>query len=107
MGASKLHIHTKRHIDLAAIAKVLAHPARVAILDYISKYEGCICEEISQEIGLSQPTTSQHLQVIKKAGLLKGTYQGRRFCYCLDTTQFLEFQKAIDHYFTKTSANCC
>lgn len=107
MGATKLSIHSSSQIAIAEIAKVLAHPARVAILDYISKNQECICEDITHKIGLSQPTISQHLQVIRKAGLLKGTYQGKRFCYCINTDRFLEFQKLMNHYFNTTSARCC
>ena len=73
MGATKDHIHSKAINDIAEMAKVFAHPARVAILQYISKQESCICNEIVDEIGLSQPTISQHLKVINSAGLLKGT----------------------------------
>lgn len=107
MGATKLSIHTPNQIALAEFAKVLAHPARVAILDYISKNQECICEDITSEIGLSQSTISQHLQVIKKAGLLKGTFEGKRFCYCINTDRFLEFQQLMNHYFDTTSARCC
>ncbi|MCW9037932.1 metalloregulator ArsR/SmtB family transcription factor, partial [Altibacter sp.] len=69
MGVTKISLHTTEQIEIAEIAKVLAHPARVAILQYISKQEGCICNDIVDEVGLAQPTISQHLQVIRKAGL--------------------------------------
>lgn len=107
MGVTKLDIHSDAQIAISEIAKVLAHPARVAILDYISKNQQCICDDISSEIGLAQATISQHLQVIRKAGLLKGTFEGKRYCYCLNTERFLEFQQLMNHYFDRTSARCC
>ena len=88
MGASKVDIYSAEINDMATIAKVFAHPARVAILQYISKQEGCICNDIVDEIGLSQPTISQHLKVINEAGLLKGNFVGKSICYCLNINRF-------------------
>ena len=107
MGVSNLSIHTQPHIEIAAVAKVLAHPARVSILEYIAKQQSCICGDIVDEIGLSQPTISQHLQVIRQAGLIKGSFEGKSICYCLDVERFREFQDLLNTYFTNTAAKCC
>ncbi|MEZ4857529.1 MAG: metalloregulator ArsR/SmtB family transcription factor [Flavobacteriaceae bacterium] len=107
MGVSKTEIHSSTQIQIAEIAKVLSHPARVAILEYIAKQENCICGDIVDEIGLSQPTISQHLQVIRNAGLLIGTFEGKRFCYCLNVNRFKEFQQLLNQFFNHTSARCC
>lgn len=107
MGASNLNLHSSQQIEIAALAKVLSHPARVAILQYISKQESCICGDIVEEIGLSQPTISQHLQVIRQAGLLKGTFEGKSICYCLDIERFKELQHLFNQFFNTTTANCC
>lgn len=107
MGASNLNLHSSQQIEIAALAKVLSHPARVAILQYISKQESCICGDIVDEIGLSQPTISQHLQVIRQAGLLKGTFEGKSICYCLDIERFRELQQVFNQFFNTTTANCC
>jgi len=107
MGASNLSIHTQEQIDIAAIAKVLAHPARVAILQYISAQNACICNDIVAEIGLSQPTISQHLQVIRSAGLIKGSFEGKSICYCLDVPRFKELQNLFNNYFNQTAESCC
>lgn len=107
MGASNLTLHTKEHKDIAAVAKVLAHPARVAIIEYISSQDACICGEIVDKIGLSQPTISQHLQVIRGAGLIKGTFEGKSICYCIDIDRFKELQLKFAHFFNTTAANCC
>ena len=64
--------------NIAQVAKVLAHPARVAILQYISRQDACICSDLVEETGLAQATISQHLSEIKKIGLLKGNFQGVR-----------------------------
>ena len=107
MGASKLDIYTDQINEIAAFAKVFAHPARVAILQYISKQENCICNDIVDEIGLAQATISQHLKVINEAGLLKGNFEGKSVCYCLNTIRFKEFQDAFNSYFNTTQTNCC
>ncbi|WP_346881884.1 metalloregulator ArsR/SmtB family transcription factor [uncultured Algibacter sp.] len=107
MGASKLDKYSDDINDIAIIAKVFAHPARVKILQFISKQEHCICNDIVDEIGLSQPTISQHLQVINKAGLLKGDFKGKKFCYCLNVSRFKEFQSLFNSFFNKTTSNCC
>lgn len=107
MGASKTEIHTDQHLQIAEIAKVLSHPARVAILEHIAKQQDCICSDLVEEIGLSQPTISQHLQVIRNAGLLQGTFEGKRLCYCLSAERFAEFQALLNQFFKSTSAHCC
>ncbi|SDB59837.1 transcriptional regulator, ArsR family [Flavobacteriaceae bacterium MAR_2010_188] len=107
MGASKLYIYSKETINIAEIAKVFAHPARVAILEYISKQESCICNDIVDEIGLSQPTISQHLKVINDAGLLKGNYKGTTICYCLNVESFDFYKKLLNGFFEMTKSNCC
>ncbi len=107
MGASKLDIYSTDINKLAAFAKVFSHPARVAILNYISKQDNCICNDIVDEIGLSQPTISQHLQVINKAGLLKGNFKGKSLCYCINIERLQEFQEALNSFFNSTKSNCC
>lgn len=107
MGASKLDIYSDSINKMAIIAKVFAHPARIAILQYISKQESCICNDIVDEIGLSQPTISQHLKVINDAGLLKGNFEGKSICYCLNVERFQEFQSQFNSFFNKTTSNCC
>lgn len=107
MGATKEHIYTRDVTTIATMAKVFAHPARVAILQYISKQESCICNDIVDEIGLAQATISQHLKVINDAGLLKGNYKGKSVCYCLNVERFNEFQELLNSFFNTTASNCC
>jgi DNA-binding transcriptional ArsR family regulator len=107
MGATKRNIHSKDSNDIAAVAKVFAHPARVAILLYISKQKSCICNDIVDEIGLEQPTISQHLQVISKAGLINGDFKGNSLRYCLDVERFQEFQNLFNAFFIKINKSNC
>lgn len=69
--------------QLAEIAKALSHPARLAILRYLAKCKTCISGDISKEIPLSRTTVSQHLQELKKIGLIKGEIDGLKVNYCL------------------------
>jgi len=107
MGASKNFIFSEHINQIASIAKVLAHPARISILKYISEQEGCICNDLVYEIGLSQPTISQHLTVIGNAGLLNGRFEGKKKCYCINTERLEEFQMLLNSFFLKTKSNCC
>jgi len=107
MGASKVDIYSNDINQIAAIAKVFSHPARVAILQYISIQEACICNDIVEEIGLAQATISQHLKVINDAGLLKGTFEGKSLCYCLNIERFQELQTLFNSFFNQTKSNCC
>ena len=107
MGASKVDIYSNDINQIAAVAKVFSHPARVAILQYVSSQEACICNDIVEEIGLAQATISQHLKVINDAGLLKGTFEGKSLCYCLNVERFQELQELFNSFFNKTKLNCC
>ncbi|RNC91995.1 MAG: ArsR family transcriptional regulator [Allomuricauda sp.] len=107
MGTTKTHIFSNRHNELARIAKVMAHPARVAILEYISRQENCICTDLVEEIGLAQPTISQHLNEIKKIGLLDGTFEGKNLCYCINQKRWAEVQNLISSFFLNINQNCC
>ncbi|WP_033316848.1 ArsR/SmtB family transcription factor [Pontibacter roseus] len=74
--------------ELAKMAKVLSHPARIAILQHLARTQRCISGDIAQEIPLSRTTVSQHLQELKSAGLIKGEIDGLTVCYCIDKEQF-------------------
>ncbi len=84
MGITKTEQFTDRQNEIAKVLKALAHPARVAILDYLLKVDTCICGDIVNVLPLAQPTVSQHLKELKNAGLIKGTIEGTAICYCID-----------------------
>jgi len=70
--------------ELALLAKALGHPARVQILRLLVRREACVCGDIVDELPLAQSTVSQHLKVLKEAGLIRGEIDGPRVCYCVE-----------------------
>ncbi len=70
--------------ELATLAKALGHPARVQIMRLLVRREACICGDIVDELPLAQSTVSQHLKVLKEAGLIRGEIDGPRVCYCVE-----------------------
>ncbi len=107
MGITKTQIFTAQQNDLAQFLKVLAHPARIAILQYISKQNTCICNDLIDEIGLAQATISQHLKALKSIGLLKGQVSGKTVCYCINVERWVDIQKQLNTFFNTTTAQCC
>lgn len=84
MGITKSEMFTEEQNQIANIAKAFAHPARVAILQQLFKLNACICGDLVTEIGLAQPTISQHLKELKNLGLIKGNVEGTSVCYCIN-----------------------
>lgn len=70
--------------ELALLCKAAGHPARVQILRLLVRRESCICGDIVDELPLAQSTVSQHLKVLKDAGLVRGDIDGPRVCYCVE-----------------------
>jgi ArsR family transcriptional regulator, arsenate/arsenite/antimonite-responsive transcriptional repressor len=70
--------------ELAALAKAVGHPARVQIMRLLVRRDSCICGDIVDELPLAQSTVSQHLKVLKEAGLIRGDIDGPRVCYCVE-----------------------
>ena len=68
--------------ELGVLAKALGHPARVRILRLLLRRDSCYCGELVDELPLAQATVSQHLKVLKEAGLVVGEIDGPRVCYC-------------------------
>jgi DNA-binding transcriptional ArsR family regulator len=83
MGLTKTELFTREQNELALLAKALAHPARVAILEHLMQANTCINSDLVEELGLAQATISQHLNELKALGLIKGTVEGVRMCYCI------------------------
>ena len=110
MGATKTEYFTDKQNQIAALAKALGHPARVAIIEYLMNVDTCICGDIVNELPLAQPTVSQHLKELKNVGLIKGNIEGNSICYCIDE-KVLEI---LQTYFAAVSTklenkknNCC
>jgi len=70
--------------ELAILAKALGHPARVQIMRLLLRRNACICGDIVDELPLAQSTVSQHLKVLKEAGLIRGEIDGPRVGYCVE-----------------------
>ena len=85
MAIAKKEDFSKEEVELAELAKALGHPARIAILKVLAERKSCICGEIVDVLPLAQATVSQHLKALKKAGIVEGTIEGPRSCYCLKT----------------------
>jgi len=108
MGLTKSEIFTEEQNEIAAIAKVLGHPARIAILDFLIKLKSCVCGDLVKDIGLAQPTISQHLKELKKVGLIKGTIDGTSVCYCIDQENWDKVKNILSQFLNKSSVeNCC
>jgi DNA-binding transcriptional ArsR family regulator len=109
MGTSKSEEFSARDNRIAAYAKALAHPARVAILQVLLKRESCICGDIVEELPLSQSTVSQHLKELKEAGLIRGDIDGAKVCYCIDEKEWASAGKHLGDFFSSYSINnkCC
>lgn len=99
MGLTKTEIYTDQQNKIAAIAKVIGHPARVAILQHLLKVKECICGDIVDEIGLAQATISQHLREMKSVGLIKGNIDGTKVCYCIDPQVYHETREMMASIF--------
>lgn len=81
--------------DLGDVFKALAHPARVAIIKHLAERGTCISGDIAELIPLGRSTVSQHLSQLKEAGLIKGTIDGPRICYCLDLNRWRQFKSDL------------
>ena len=106
MGLSKKESFTAKQNRIADVAKALAHPARVAILEFLAGQNSCVCGDIVEELPLSQATVSQHLAELKRIGLIKGEIEGPRVCYCVDQKAWSEAKQLLSQFLTDVK-NCC
>src|ERR1700743_380256 len=109
MGLTKSEIFTDRQNKLAGMMKALAHPARIAIIQYLIKANARVKGPLVGELGLAQPMISQHLKELKNAGLIRGTIEGTSVCYCIDPKTWAQYQKDFGALYAayKGGDNCC
>tara|TARA_R110000868_G_scaffold346722_1_gene607867 strand:+ start:989 stop:1321 length:333 start_codon:yes stop_codon:yes gene_type:complete len=110
MGLAKSEIFTDKQNELALFAKAFSHPARVAILQHLFKINACICGDLVNEIGLAQPTISQHLKELKQLGLIKGSVEGTSVCYCIHPENWAAMKTKIKDFLDldmETGKGCC
>ncbi|HKB43444.1 MAG TPA: metalloregulator ArsR/SmtB family transcription factor [Chitinophagaceae bacterium] len=111
MAIHKREEFNAKEQSLAVFAKAISHPARIAILNVLAKKNECICGEIVEILPLAQSTVSQHLKELKNAGLIDGTIDGPRSCYCINWKAFekfnIEFNSLFDNLKIKNEKACC
>lgn len=111
MGITKKELFSNAQNQLASYAKVLGHPARIAILEHLLKAEQCINGDLVNELGLAQATISQHLSELKKVGLISGSTEGTSICYCINHDAWKEIQQELNRLFDLhpqcNDSNCC
>ncbi|GAB3020794.1 metalloregulator ArsR/SmtB family transcription factor [Niabella terrae] len=109
MGLTRTEIFTEEQNQLATMLKALAHPARIAILQSIIRANTCICGELVGELGLAQPTISQHLKELKNAGIIQGNIEGVRVCYCIDPQAWKLLKSSLSAFLDsyKGGSTCC
>ena len=110
MGLTKSDLFTRQQNDIAAMAKAIAHPARIAILQHLLKKNACVTGLLVEELGLAQATTSQHLKELKSAGIVQGTVEGASICYCIDPKVWKRYKQVFNLFFRDIEtegSNCC
>jgi DNA-binding transcriptional ArsR family regulator len=93
MAYSKTELFSTDLQECAELFKALAHPARLAILKYLAETRSCITGDIADELPLGRTTVNQHLKELKDAGLIQGTTEGAKTCYCLEPKRIKELKK--------------
>ncbi|NCD00136.1 MAG: transcriptional regulator [Bacteroidia bacterium] len=95
--------------ELAEFAKVLSHPARLAILKYLAETKTCISGDISDRLPLSRTTVSQHLKELRDMGLIHGEIDGLKVNYCLCSSTINKYLDGFSVFFNqiKTAAIDC
>lgn len=111
MAFNKKEEFSKKDQELATVAKALSHPARIAILKVLAKTNECICGDIVELLPLAQSTVSQHLKELKHAGLIVGSLDGPRSCYCINWKNFEKFTDELNVLFNqlkdRNKKACC
>ncbi|GAB4112167.1 MAG: metalloregulator ArsR/SmtB family transcription factor [Thermoflexibacter sp.] len=96
MGVTKTEVFSKKENRIADLAKAFAHPARVAILTYLSENQTCICGDLVEALPLSQSTISQHLKELRRIGIIKGSIEPPKVCYCINEEVWQEAKLTFD-----------
>lgn len=107
MGVTKKDLFSETQNDLALAAKAFAHPARVAIIQFLLKSNSCINGDLVNELGLAQATISQHLRELKDVGIIQGTIEGTRVNYCINPHRWEEIKRIFNVLFESFQAPSC
>ena len=110
---NKDQIYTVDQEKLACYAKALAHPARIFILDYLANnlHKCCYSGDMAEELPIARSTLSEHLNELKRAGLIQGTINPPFIKYCIDPENWEEAKKLLDVFLNRKIVNeeksCC
>lgn len=110
MGITKTDLFTEEQNQLADFARVMGHPARIAILECLIKANACVNGELVNEVGLAQATVSQHLKELKESGLISGSVQGTSMSYCINPKKWNEVKITLNRFFERfnlPNIDCC
>ncbi|KAB1064349.1 ArsR/SmtB family transcription factor [Salibacter halophilus] len=107
MGVTRTDLFTEEQNELAKIARILGHPARIAIVQHLARINACINSDLVQELGLAQATISQHLKELKNVGIIQGTVEGSSMSYCINPTKWNECKDLLTGLFDEYKNECC
>ena len=107
MGITKTDLFTESQNEISKVAKALAHPARVAIIDYLLKSNACINGDLVEELGLAQATISQHLKELKNIGIIEGTIEGVSVSYCINPIRWNAVKDLFNGLFEQYKGPSC
>ncbi len=111
MGVSRTDLFSDAQNAIAMAAKAFAHPARVAIIQYLLKANACINGDLVQELGLAQATISQHLRELKDIGIIQGNIEGSKVSYCINPERWEEirfqFTALFQQFQLPDNNSCC
>lgn len=105
MPTAKIELFDAGLQENAILFKALGHPARLAILHFLAQTASCYTGDISQEIPLGRTTVNQHLDELKKAGLIQGYISGIKTNYCINTSVMIKLKAAMEKLIS--NMNCC
>lgn len=109
MGLTRSEIFSSEQNELALLLKAIAHPARIAILQQIISANACICGDLVEKLGLAQATISQHLKELKNAGIIQGTIEGVKVCYCIEPKAWKKLELLLGDFLKsyQNPESCC
>ena len=107
MGVTKTDLFSESQNEISQVAKALAHPARVAIIDYLLRSNACINSDLVEELGLAQATISQHLKELKNIGIIHGTIEGVSVSYCINPVKWAEVKDMFNGLFDQYQGVSC
>lgn len=107
MGVTKSDLFTETQNELANYARVLSHPARIAIIQYLLKTNTCCNTHLVGDLGLAQATISQHLRELKSVGIIRGTVEGVSVNYCISPEKWQYIKEMLFKLFDSYNPSNC